>query len=352
MDYPGEKLLIRMWETLAEKGIGGLLKPWQIRREGQALADVRRGELLLLAQAERDSEDIKLGRKILGAEGRLLPAPKDVDDAPPEGEPLLQLVAKTVERNVTGDAIRKEINVGKTILMAEELLETEAQAPPDQGPDSDWLYRWRDAAGGVSEPELQILWASLLAGEFKAPGTYSLRTVEFVRNLSRNEAEDIARAAPFAAEGIIYSGATQLFEREGLDFGFLLRMQNLGILSGVGGLGLTFTVASNQADGFSAVLKSHGKALLVKKDDAGAKITIGAYPLTELGKEVLRLAHFEAHPEYLTTLGEFLVKQGFTVTLGDFVRQNNNMIRLNNHKGISLPKESTGDDSERAPDGA
>ena len=36
MTWPGEGLLIKLWETLAEKGIGGLLKPWQMKREAFA----------------------------------------------------------------------------------------------------------------------------------------------------------------------------------------------------------------------------------------------------------------------------------------------------------------------------
>ncbi len=42
MDLPGEKLLIKMWETLVERGIGGLLTPWQTIREGRAMNEVRR----------------------------------------------------------------------------------------------------------------------------------------------------------------------------------------------------------------------------------------------------------------------------------------------------------------------
>ena len=52
MDVPGEKLLIKLWETIADKGIGSLLKPWQMRREGRAAIGVCREELLALAQAE------------------------------------------------------------------------------------------------------------------------------------------------------------------------------------------------------------------------------------------------------------------------------------------------------------
>ena len=52
MKAPGEELVIRLWETLVERGIGGLLRPWQIRREGMARLDVRRQEVLMLAAAE------------------------------------------------------------------------------------------------------------------------------------------------------------------------------------------------------------------------------------------------------------------------------------------------------------
>lgn len=36
MNWPGENLIIKLWESLTEKGVGSLLKPWQMRREGYA----------------------------------------------------------------------------------------------------------------------------------------------------------------------------------------------------------------------------------------------------------------------------------------------------------------------------
>ena len=61
MEFPGEKLVIKLWETVTEKGIGGLLSPWQTRREGRAQADIQRNERLVLAQTERDVADIRSG---------------------------------------------------------------------------------------------------------------------------------------------------------------------------------------------------------------------------------------------------------------------------------------------------
>ena len=47
MEAPGEKLIIKLWESIADKGIGSLLKPWQIRREGRASIDLKSGLLAL-----------------------------------------------------------------------------------------------------------------------------------------------------------------------------------------------------------------------------------------------------------------------------------------------------------------
>ena len=55
----GEELLIKLWETLTKDGIGSLASPWQIKREGKAHAEVRRVEMLMLAQAEVEAEQSK-----------------------------------------------------------------------------------------------------------------------------------------------------------------------------------------------------------------------------------------------------------------------------------------------------
>ena len=74
---PGEKLLLRVWDTLIRDGIGGLLSPWQIRREGRARAEVRAEEMARLAQAEQDIADIRAGRKRIDVKGNIVEAPDE-----------------------------------------------------------------------------------------------------------------------------------------------------------------------------------------------------------------------------------------------------------------------------------
>ena len=71
MDARGEKLLIRLWDTV-ENAIGRVLSPWQTRRKGRARADLRREELLTLAQAEQDANGFQADRKRSDADRRLV----------------------------------------------------------------------------------------------------------------------------------------------------------------------------------------------------------------------------------------------------------------------------------------
>jgi len=53
----------------------------------------------------------------------------------------------------------------------------------------DWLMRFFDTVGNISDKDLQQLWAKVLAGEIAEPKTCSLRTLDMIRNMSSEEAE-------------------------------------------------------------------------------------------------------------------------------------------------------------------
>jgi hypothetical protein len=318
MDLPGERLVIKLWETITEKGLGGLVAPWQVRRVGHAQIDIRRDELLALAQAERDAIEIRAGRK------RLLPSGELIDPSQVASEIDLPLALPSqsrydsVARASISHSIQSEVNVARAILNAEQELENDAQPPPEATVDEDWLFRWRTYAGGVSADELQKLWGRVLAGEIKSPGKYSLRTLEFVKNLSRQEALDIARLSSFVVAGNVVRVAEELLDREGITFGYLLRIQQLGIIDGVGGIGLRVTFESDEETKFARALVCHNRVLLVSHPEPATLLQLEVYQITPLGTEVLSLGTFKANNEYLLSVGEKLVNLGFTVKIADY----------------------------------
>lgn len=322
MDFPGEKLVIKLWETLTEKGIGGLLSPWQATREGRVRNEVRRHEILMLAQAETDAADIRSGKKQLRADGTLLLTsaagiPPFADE---RTEPTLSLFS-AVEyggRAAVAAAARSEINATKAILFAEEQLATDAQTPSDRNVDEDWLFSWREHAGKVSTEDLQRLWGSVLAGEVKAPGRYSIRTLEFLKTLSREEAEMISTLARYVVDGCVARGQQEYLESKGLPFSMLLQMQELGVVSGIEALGLTQSYKSLVEGKFLRALISHSKVLIVEHESASKTLEFEIYMLTAIGRQVLGLGSFEPDIEYLRLVGKEFVKKGFSVKLADW----------------------------------
>ena len=314
MEFPGEKLVIRLWETTAEKGIGGWLSPWQTRRKGRALADVRRDEILMLAQTARDVENIQAGRKSLAADYQLVEHPEKAPLAL-QADSAFRDAAASVKRNRIAQEMRAEVNVSKALLSAEAGLEDDPQTPPDRKVNDDWLFRWRDAASTVSSEELQTLWGRVIAGEIKSPGSFSLRTLEFLKNLSHEEALQIAKVSPFVINGrVIFRGNKQLLEEsEGITFGFLLNLQNLGIVSGVESVGLENKLPSSTTEKFKQVLFSYNRVLIVTHENASKKISLEIYTLTLLGQQILKLGSFEAHEIYLRSVGQAICRQGFKV---------------------------------------
>lgn len=215
--------------------------------------------------------------------------------------------------------MRREINTTKALLRAEEALHDDAQEPPDTKVDDDWLFRWRDSASEVSSEELQYLWGKVLAGEVKAPGSYSLRTLEFIRNLSTQEAEIIARLSEFVVDSVVYREAEGSLEANGLTFDALLYMQDIGVLSGVEAIGMSMNWKSLEETSFKQVLTSNSMALILSGEDPQSTISLPIYKLTTIGQQVLRLGNFGPNIDYLKQVGEHLKGQGVSVVIAKYI---------------------------------
>ncbi len=318
MGWPGEKLVIKLWETLVEKGIGKLLTPWQLGREGQARIELRRKEILALAQAEKEAEEIRAGRKQLHPDGVLLPlltAQTDATVTDGKREPTLFLehAVQCATQAALASAARSEINATRAVIFAEEQLAADDQEPPARDVDEDWLFTWRENAGKVSTEDLQRLWGSVLAGELKDPGTYSIRTLELLKTLSKSDAARIEKLASYVIGNGIVSDDVQEVQ-----FDSLIALQELGILSGVEGGGYISTYRSVSKTEFRQALLSHNKVLLVEHADPTRELKLQGLLLTGVGKQLLGLGRFVPDCEYLRRVGMRIAADGFKVRLADW----------------------------------
>jgi hypothetical protein len=342
MEYPGEKLVIRLWETIAEKGIGSLFKPWQARREGMASIEVKRAELLALAQAEVEAEKIRRGDATYSMDQRRL-----ISYSTPSGLQELPLakdatspssLRERAENAVTAEYIKREVNVAKSIFYAEDALSNHTGGPPEAKPSDEWLLRWQDGAGQATDEQAQDLWGRILAGEIEDPGKFSMRTMDFLRSLSKEEAALISTAARYKFHGRLFRPNNwDFYESRELSFSALLELQDLGIISAVDSLGLTVTYSSTDDLPLVQILPFNQHLLIATATGPGISLTISHIPFTKLGSCIASLSQHEDDMQYISLVRDEILTQGFEVAAHRIISHKPNFIVEYETKSFDLP---------------
>ncbi|QEW33236.1 DUF2806 domain-containing protein [Erwinia billingiae] len=321
-DGPYEKLAIKLWETIVDKAVCGVFRPGQIKREGLASATVARNQIIMLAQADVDAEKIRSGLLISKVEGGEVVLKNNLSHY----EPILDLPSMyaAVKDDLVLKHIQTEINLAKTVLKAEKVLLKDNSEPSDENVELDWVNRWRDYACNISSDEVQELWARLLAGEVKSPGKYSFRTMEFLKNITKQEAKEIEGVMPFIfKEGFIYRGYLESLHdgvlsrtiHKWLSWDVLYRMQELGVLMGITDETATITLHSIPGEKF--FLRSADKAIIYEMPEG--RVCKETYiSVTKLGVELLDISGVKSNDEYIDCVAKQIKKSGGDVQISDY----------------------------------
>ncbi len=189
---------------------------------------------------------------------------------------------------------------------------------PDERPDEDWVTRFFDSAQDVSSAQMQQIWGRLLAGEIKTPGSFSLRTLEFIRNLSQHEAGVIDRAFRFslstnnAKDGNFLYRDTELLEKTSkLSSTYLLLLEEVGVIS-LAHANINFEL---KTAGAHCLLLQGDLALIINTKKDNEIFSIPIYDITSIGREIIPLLPISARIEYIREIGQKLCKGGRSGTI-------------------------------------
>ncbi|MCI9100043.1 MAG: DUF2806 domain-containing protein [Lachnospiraceae bacterium] len=177
----------------------------------------------------------------------------------------------------------------------------------------DWLMRFFDAVGNISNDDLQRLWGKVLANEIKRSKSCSLRTLDMVRNMPPEEAKTFSLLCRFVMQSgdSYYIDAAGFFcEEDGhqecrdyiqkLELSYeehIVPMLEAGALSIDHDLAIYINKDNN--------LEFHNDKLcgvVIRYDDKPVLFQREAYFLTYSGKELFHIIHdasgYEADEEY------------------------------------------------------
>jgi hypothetical protein len=181
-------------EKISE-AIGGIFRPYQIRR---------------VAQAEAEAEKIRVVAEI------------EVTD----------LQRRAMVR-VFAEEAKKQVNIESITSKALPAID-ETASPQDM--EDDWITNFFDKCRLISDDEMQVLWSKVLAGEANSPGRYSKRTVNFLASLDKADAEMFRNLCSFGwvmgdFDPLIYDPEGPIYVEAAITFDSLKHLDQIGLIS-------------------------------------------------------------------------------------------------------------------------
>jgi len=327
---PYEKFSIRLIDLIGQ-AIGGLAAPHQIKRIARAEAEAARHSQLLDAQTKKDLLLIQQGKAKL-RNGVIESAPEVFQDIIGEnGEDKAAKLISIANSSSDADAARRVLNILSIAQKAKDDAEQVStnEEISEQHVDPDWFVKWRLGAQEVSNDEIQQIWARILAGEIKQPGTYDLRTLQFMSQMSRKDAEFIQHMAQFRTRNAIYK-PENIEDNPFFKFSDILRLNELGlVVSGVDGLGLSTTFTTSSPDKFVTVIVGNVLALLIEHPEKNKKLVLPTYVVSNVFQQLADLSRVSIDRVYMEHIGHQIKKQGFSVRCGNPQVQNSRVFFTN-----------------------
>lgn len=156
----------------------------------------------------------------------------------------------------------------------------------ENGRNFDWYMRFYDAVGTVSDEEMQTLWAKVLAGEINEPGTFSLRSIDCLRNLRKEDALLFSRAyqACIILKGSIFIPRYDEYLSEySFSLNDILKLDELGLLRCDALLSITYESINDSP----IEIESQNYVVIIEEIKSfDKKLYVFAYPMTTIGKEM------------------------------------------------------------------
>lgn len=321
------KPITRLIEVISQ-GVGAVSRPYLIRKN----ADAKAYEVRAIAAALKDVAD-QHHLPVVFKDGEI-----DVWQKPDDGTLVLSHEPSEERSNRRSEYERRkrQHNVESITAAAAEELAGENEVS-DQPPDEDWVSRFFRAAEDVSSEQMQRLWGRILAGEILRSGSYSLKTLDFVRNLTKNDATMLEHLAKLAVR---YQGSAfvpcqnqaWLDKERQIYQGHHFAAGELGAMYPTELAYRLFRDPNTKEEAFTS-----GKLILiVDRGELSSEVSLPVWKFTTVGQEMLQLIPTDGDLEQMTEVGRFFERSKAKAKVADILeRLSTGQIRYVNAREVA-----------------
>lgn len=303
-------------------------KAYEIKR----IAEARAEEMKIISQAVQNNFQLTGGIEYKET-GIAISSPKDFS----QDNRIINLTTSDLEeRSKTRTDFKeakRQLNIESVTSYAAESLKNEPFVT-DEPLDEDWKTRFFNIAEDISNEEMQSLWGQILGGEIKQPKSYSLRTLELLKNLTKSEAEIFTKFAQLRLvagdKSMIYNQDDGKFlESEfGITFSDRLLLTELGLIASENNL--EFVYPETNQNRSKNILNYDNKGILLYRSENTPKQAIQILVFTKTGNELSNLIQQVPNEEYMRKVCSSFKHQSVKIQYGDIVNYADGQVNLFN----------------------
>ena len=206
---------------------------------------------------------------------------------------------------------KRQKNIENITQKAAVNLESEPNVS-EEPVDEDWTTRFFNYAEDISNEEMQEIWARILAGEIKQPKSYSLRTLDILRNLSTDEAAIFMKFAKLAITSSTTTFILSLKKNKLLEEKYEIRYSDRLLLEELGFItanDLAFQMMATKDLPAKIVFTVGNFCVIQEKLPNKPQHQLEVLVFTKIGRQLLNLVNVTPDLDYVQLLATNLNRQ-------------------------------------------
>jgi hypothetical protein len=295
LSKPLEKLI-----DCTSRGIGIMYQPHHIRK----MADARAYEIKVLTEAF----GCNIAELTIDKDGTTIKVKNEVE--------------KSALDYMINREVKKFDNNTKIIQETAYILNT-VDNVSDEPVDDDWLSRFFNIGEDISNEYMQNMWSKILADEIVKPNSYSLRTLETLKNISTKEAKIFEKFVKLSfitkpGNDITVITTNQFLASYGLTPGDINLLRELNLID-------ILNIVTVEKDKPEHLIFPDNSLLIIKNYDT-ANLIVPCNTLTTIGREISNLINKPFKLSIIENISKAIKSKG-NVSIS-LERNNNKLVEL------------------------
>jgi len=238
-------------------------------------------------------------------------------------------IADRISARLSYQEIKRQVNAENIVQIAAQELNCE-ETVSTEAVDDNWATRFFNIAQDVSNDEMQSIWGKILAGEIKKPKSYSLRTLELLKNISSDEAVVFSKIAKLAINfngvSFIINDESYLRTNYSITFSDLLKLEELGLIQKQLAYQFEQVATSTQ---MTVNKFMHGNFYVtMSRLQSSPETNIPVHLFSSIGIQLLLLTQIDGDLSYVEKFKSMLIRDDVQVEYGLYNQKDMSMVQV------------------------